>query len=29
VERAKLAEDLKRRIEEDRRNRGIAAEKRT
>jgi type II secretory pathway pseudopilin PulG len=29
VDRAKLAEDLKRRIEEDRRNRGYAAEKRT
>ena len=29
VDRAKLSEDLKRRIEEDRRNRGIVAEKRT
>ena len=29
VDRAKLFEDLKRRIEDDRRNRGIVAEKRT
>ena len=29
VDRAKLSEDLKRRIEEDRRNRGIVAERRT
>ena len=29
VDRAKLFEDLKRRIEDDRRNRGVVAEKRT